>query len=100
MRIAQQFTACDAYQAHRASGNASAQQGRILAFITANSHLDWSIGEIAHALHMEKSTVSARIWECLNETFDLEESVKRKDRISGRTIRAVRIPSVGQMGLF
>lgn len=99
MRIDQAPTACDAYEAHRASGLGTQQRSMILAFIK-NSGGDWSIGEIAHALHMEKSTVSARIWECLNETFDLEESVKRKDRISGRTIRAVRIPSVGQMGLF
>ena len=99
MRTDVQPTSLSSYDAVRASGTSSAQCARILAHIERHGG-DWSIGEIAHALHMEKSTVSARIWECLNETFDLEESVKRKDRISGRTIRAVRIPSVGQMGLF
>lgn len=40
MRIAQAITAADAYDAHRASGKASAQCTRILAFIAANDSTD------------------------------------------------------------
>lgn len=99
MRIAQQFTACDAYQAHRSTGKAGAQRTRILEFIEARGG-DWSIGEIAKALTMEKSTASARINELLNETGDLVEKAKRKDRYSGITIRPVGLPVVGQGNLF
>lgn len=98
MRIAQQFTACDAYAAHRASGKASAQQARILAFIEAHGG-DWSIGELAHALALEKSTVSARLRELLDEE-KLEAKPNRKDRRSGITVRPVGLPAVGQRELF
>lgn len=99
MRIAQQITAADAYDAHRMSGKASAQRVRILEFIEARGG-DWSIGEIANALAMEKSTASARINELLNETGELVEKARRKDRHSGITIRPVGLPVVGQGRLF
>lgn len=99
MRIAQQFTACDAYDAHRASGKASAQCTRILAFIAANDSTDWTIGELAHALELEKSTVSARLRELLDDD-KLEEKPSRKDRRSGITVRPVGLPAVGQQELF
>lgn len=98
MRIAQQFTACDAYAAHRASGKASAQQARILAFIEAHGG-DWSIGELAHALALEKSTVSARLRELLDEE-KLEAKPNRKDRWSGIMVRPVGLPVKGQQELF
>ncbi len=49
---------------------------------------------------MEKSTVSARINELLNDTKELAERPRRKDRISGITIRPVGLPIVGQRELF
>lgn len=88
MRIAQQTTACDAYHAHRGAGFAASQRERIKAFIALRGG-DWSIGELAAALNMEKSTVSARINEMLHETGDLEEKPKRKDRRSAIRIRPV-----------
>ena len=47
---------------------------------------------------MQKSTVSARINEALNDTKELVERPKRKDRVSGVTVRPVGLPS-GQLGL-
>lgn len=99
MRIAQQITAADAFDAHRASGKASAQRVRIMAHIQACGG-DWSIGEIAQALRMEKSTASARINELLHETHELVEKPRRKDRRSGILIRPVGLPVVGQMDFF
>lgn len=99
MRIDQTPTACDAYHAHRASGLGTQQRARILALITANSEIDWSIGEIAHFLSMEKSTVSARLNEMLNAD-ELVPRPARKDRRSGVTVRPVGLPVVGQGRLF
>ena len=96
MRTAVQTTSIDAFHAH---GSMSAQQrDRILAFIRSRGG-DWSIGEIAKAMSMQKSTVSARINELVNETGELEERPRRKDRISNITIRPVALPAV-QMDLF
>lgn len=98
MRIAQSFTACDAYAAHHATGKASAQCARILGFIASRGG-SWSIGEVAHALGLEKSTVSARMNELL-ATGELEAKPNRKDRRSGITVRPVGLPVMGQMELI
>lgn len=84
-------TSIEAFHAHVVTGKASAQQARILSFIAARGG-DWSIGELAQALDLEKSTVSARVFELLHGTHELVERPKRKDRISGVTIRPVAIP--------
>lgn len=91
MLTAQVETAIDSFRAHAASGKKQAQQLRILAFIT-NRGGDWSIGELAKAMNLEKSTVSARVWELLYETKQLVEAPKRKDYVSGITIRPVELP--------
>jgi DNA-binding IclR family transcriptional regulator len=96
MLIAQQPTACDAFHAH--TGKAR-QRAAIVSHIAEHGG-EWSIGEIAHALGLQKSTVSARIWECLNETGELAEKSRRKDRRSGITVRPVGLPVVGQQELF
>lgn len=98
MRIAAQTTSIDAYHAHCGSGKSAAQRNRILEFIEFRGG-DWSIGEIAKALNLEKSTVSARIYELLHETQELAERAKRKDRVSGITVRPVGLP-VRQSELF
>lgn len=99
MRIAQQTTAADAYDRHRASGKAAAQRASIVDHIRCHGG-DWSIGELAHALGLEKSTVSARLNEALYETHELVEATRRKDRRSGILVRPVKLPVVGQGELF
>lgn len=96
MRAAQ--TSVDAFQTHHASGKARDQQGLILAFITKRGG-NWSIGEIAKAMNLEKSTVSGRLRELLDDGA-LVEQPKRKDRVSGVTARPVGLPSLGQQELF
>ena len=97
MRIAARETSIDAVHAHRACGLSADQRRRIIQFIAVCGG-DWSIGEIANAMGMQKSTVSARINEALNDTKELVERPKRKDRVSGVTVRPVGLPS-GQLGL-
>lgn len=99
MRIAQTITAADAYDAHRRGGNSARQRNLILEFITLRGG-DWSIGELANALGLQKSTVSARCNELLNETHQAVEKPRRKDRLSGITIRPIGLPVVGQGRLF
>lgn len=99
MRTAARETSIDAYHAHRGSGQSAQQRNRILSFIKQRGG-DWSIGELAKALELEKSTVSARLNELLNDTKELVELPKRKDRISGIRIRPVGLPFVGQGELF
>lgn len=102
MRTAARSTSIDAYHTHRASGQSAQQRTRILEFIKTHSHngTDWSIGELAQALSLQKSTVSARVNELLNETKELVERPKRKDRLSGIRIRPVGLPLEGQGELF
>lgn len=92
-------TSCDSFRTHRGTGQSAAQRARILAFITARGG-DWSIGELAKAMDLQKSTVSARLNELLNDTKELVERPKRKDRISGITVRPVGLPVIGQGELF
>lgn len=97
MRINQATTAIDAYHAHH--GKSADQRNRILNFVASRGG-DWSIGEIASELMIEKSTVSARVNELLNQTGELEAKPKRKDRISDVVIRPVGLPGIGQRNLF
>jgi len=97
MRTAVTDTSIDAFHAHRTQS--AAQRNRILDFIRARGG-DWSIGELADHFGMQKSTVSARVNELLNDTFELVERPRRKDRVSGITIRPVGLPMAGQWELF
>lgn len=99
MRTAVQITSADAYGVHRSSGNSARQRNLILEFIRLRGG-DWSIGELAQALTLQKSTVSARVNELLNETHQAVEKPRRKDRISGITIRPIGLPVADQMRLF
>lgn len=94
-----QGTSVEAFRIHRDTGKSAAQRARVLSFINSSGG-DWSIGELAKAMGLEKSTVSARINELLHETHEVVEFPKRKDRISGITIRPVGLPVVGQRELF
>lgn len=88
-------TSIDAY--HGTARNfEGGQMGRIMDHIRTHGG-DWSIGEIAKALHMEKSTVSARVNKLI-EVGSLEAKPHRKDRVSGVTVRPVGLPAK-QLGL-
>lgn len=90
MKIKQHETAVAAFHAHAASGKSSQQRERIVAFITRMGG-DWSIGELAGAMDMEKSTISARVNELLYETMTVIPRAKRRDRISGVMVRPVSL---------
>ncbi len=83
-------TSINAYQAHCATGRARGQALLILNFIRESGG-DWSIGELAHELEMEKSTVSARVFELLHDTQELIARPRRKDRVSGILVRPVAL---------
>jgi predicted transcriptional regulator len=91
MKTAAVETSINAFRAHRAAGKSQQQRERIIAFISENGG-DWSIGELAWALNLEKSTVSARVNEALYETQELIARPKRVDRESGVMIRPVTLP--------
>lgn len=95
MQIAQQTTAIVAYEAQSSSGMARLQRTRIVGLIEQRGG-DWSIGEVAHELGMEKSSVSARINELLYEYGQLETRANRKDRLSKIVIRPVAIPATSK----
>lgn len=97
MRIAQQPTACDAFHAH--ASRSGQQRNLILAHIKKCGG-DWSIGELAQVMNLQKSTVSARVNELLYVTGELIERPKRKDRVSGICVRPVGLPRTGQQKLW
>ena len=99
MLTAVQETSIDAFHLHRGTGKSAQQRERVLQFIASRGG-DWSIGEIARSLGLEKSTVSARVNELVNDTRDLVEKPRRKDRVSGITVRPDGLPIVGQGALF
>lgn len=68
------------------------QRSLIIRFIELNGG-SWSIGELGNALGMQKSTISARVNECLNDFGLLVVKPKRKDRLSNITIRPVGLPT-------
>ena len=55
---------------------------------------DWSIGELARALNIEKNAVSGRVAEMLHETGELVACPRRRDRVSGILVRPVALAPV------
>lgn len=99
MLINQAQTACDAFHAHHAGGLAKRQCQEIIDIFRFLGG-DWSIGEVAERLGMQKSTASARIYELMHQSPpSLVAAPKRKDRLSGVTVRPVMLPQK-QIGLF
>ena len=99
MRIAQAETAIVNY--HSRVKNDSERQKLVVLNHSKSCGEPMSIGEVAHDLGWQKSTVS----RCMNEMLsEFKPRVvaypKRKDRISGVMIRPVGIPPVGQQELF
>jgi len=87
MKIQQTTTAADSFHAH--VGLSATQCNLIFSFIEGQGG-SWSVGELAQALKLQKSTVSARVNELL-AAKRLVAALKRKDRVSGILIRPVRI---------
>jgi DNA-binding MarR family transcriptional regulator len=92
MRIAAVETQINSFHAHVANGGARFQRAKLLEVFTQYGG-NWSIGELAKFLKMDKSTVSARINELL-KTEELIDLPKRRDLISGVLIRPVALPKV------
>ena len=90
MRIAATETQIDAFYTHNANGGSKYQRAKLLEIFTQYGG-NWSIGELAKFLKMDKSTVSARINELL-KTEELIDLPKRRDLISGVLIRPVALP--------
>lgn len=90
-------TSIQAYHCNVRPNFEGSECARILSFIAQRGG-DWSIGELAKELGMQKSSVSARVNELIR-LGDVEPAPKRKDRISGITVRPVRLPS-GQVEIF
>ena len=80
----------NAYQRHPQAGGAHSQGRRILEHIRSRGG-DWSIGELAQALRMDKSAVSARVHELLHDSEELVACPRRKDRVSGILVRPVAL---------
>ena len=92
-------TSIGAYHDRRRVASGLSQQQRILWFLSNNWRMpNWSIGEIAQALDLEKSTVSGRVRELLNAGL-VVHGEKRPDRLSGITVRPIRL-APAQMSLL
>ncbi len=87
----------NAYRHHRERGRARSQGRRILEHIESRGG-DWSIGELAQALHIDKSAVSARVHELLHDSEELEARPRRKDRVSGILVRPVALAGLTHAG--
>jgi len=75
------------------------QMSNIKVFMRKHINYDWAISEIAFGLHMEKSSVSARMnYMKRPDVGIIEFAGKRKSRITGITVEAWRL--VIQEGLF
>lgn len=95
MRTAVAATSVAAYRCP-VQGFESGQEATILDHVARRG--ESTIGEIAHALQMEKSTVSAR-QNKLRKDGLLVFGTPRKCRISGITCKPVKLPA-RQLGLF
>ncbi len=90
-------TSLDAYQDLRATGAIGAQAQSIVQFISQRGG-DWSLQEISQAMRLPINVVSGRCNDA-KKSGRLEESEKRKCRVTQRTIHPVRLKQ-GQLGLF
>jgi len=90
MRIEATFTQIESFHNHVANGGAKHQRSKILEIFNSYGG-NWSIGELAKFMKMDKSTISARINELL-KTEELIDLPKRRDLISGVLIRPVALP--------
>lgn len=96
MRTAVRDTSIDAYHGPVQTFE-EAQEQRILDFIKA--HGPATLGEIAHSLHMEKSTTSARQNKLRKDGRLTWEADRRKCSVSGILCHVLCLPK-GQSELF
>lgn len=98
MLVNAQDTQIESYHAHVDSGKAQAQQDRIYSVMDRLGG-DWSIGEMAEYTGLDKSTVSARMFTLREKLHKIEWVTKRKDKVSGVTVKPMRLTKV-QWELF
>lgn len=91
MKTAVAHTSIANYHSHVVPDLQGKQESRILAYVSRFG--ESTIGEIAHALDMEKSTVSAR-QNKLRADGLLEFGAARKCSVSGITCNPLRLPAV------
>ena len=90
-------TSREAYRDLVTSGVCGDQKKRIFHYISARGNA--TIREVATALRMDTSAVSGRINEMKND-YVLAEGVRRKCKITKRTVIPVEIPREGQVDIF
>lgn len=88
-------TSINAFHGHKSKS--ATQRESIVSFIERKGG-NWSIGELAKAMGLEKSTVSARVNELLADGT-LVPFKNRRDLVSGITVRPVGLSPV-QGSLF
>jgi len=88
-------TSLEAHDYVQSSGKAGTQEMAILNFMDENRHLDFTRRELAAALSMETSTMSARVNSLLTAE-KLIEPYKRKCTVSGLTVWALKLPPAQQ----
>lgn len=92
MRVtAIQETSVMSYSQLKEEGGLGKQQSLIVSLIAKEK--DMSIGEIAKATGLQKSSVSARIKELIEDEV-LVISSRRCDKVSGRLVRPVKLAPV------
>jgi DNA-binding MarR family transcriptional regulator len=83
-------TSIDTYRSLQA--NFGAQTFKILAFLHANKHRDYTRREIASYLKIDTSSVSARVNKLVKDEVLIEIETKRKCSITGVTSFALSLP--------
>lgn len=86
-------TSVENYHQHRDTGRLGKQARELYLFLYSHAHCDWSRTELAEALGIRLSSVCGRINELLNSQH-IEESFVRQCRVTGKTVRPVRLKSL------
>jgi DNA-binding MarR family transcriptional regulator len=92
LRTNMRETSLDAHDYVQSSGKAATQEMLIINFMDDNRHLDFTRRELAKALDMETSTMSARVNSLVKAGKVIEMSRKRKCSISGITAIVLHLP--------
>jgi len=92
-------TSLDAHDIVQTSGKAGTQETMILNLMDDNRHLSFTRRELASALDMETSTMSARVNSLVQAGKVIELPHKRKCSVSGINAIALQLPAK-QAGLF
>jgi|ERR1017187_8595611 hypothetical protein len=94
MKINQAPTACNHFNLVVSDALAPSMHERIANYMAGHPRKpDWTIGELAFGMELEKSTISARRREMIDQGI-LEMSEKRTCSISGIRCETVRLSSM------